>query len=233
MSKEADDAFIAEREELNKQNCIAEIAEKYSIKVCNLQPDLIKLLELIEQTNRVAMNPKEAEKIRAEKGAFGIHAPYKEAKAIIYKAIVKLYVSENQDKICSECGFDVTLPRKPVFLENDVFSLIHYENDKCETCGHIRDGTTIDLESLLFKKDKEVSEKGKKMDGYFAVFNQHLNNAGDRAMKDVKEKFGVIGESKMAVLQAKGIMSLFQEKPNDVTKYYVDKVTEYVNENRV
>ena len=72
------------------------------------------------------------------------------------------------------------------------------------------------------------------MDGYFAVFNGHKNNADKRARADMIKKFGkqrYAEEFKPLVKQ--GIMSIFDTRPTAITKYYVDRVTKYVNEKKV
>lgn len=44
---------------------------------------------------------------------------------------------------CKTCGFPINMERKPVFLDNNVLSYALYESNKCEECGHQKDGTTI------------------------------------------------------------------------------------------
>jgi len=44
---------------------------------------------------------------------------------------------------CNECGFPVDIPRKPVFLTDNILSIIKYDMNVCTSCGHQKDGTTI------------------------------------------------------------------------------------------
>lgn len=71
-----------------------------------------------------------------------------------------------------------------------------------------------------------------KMDGYFSVFNSHVNNAHKRAKVAFQKKFGPSAwkSSGMASAERDGIMVIFREKPTKFTKFYVDKVEEFVNE---
>ncbi len=76
------------------------------------------------------------------------------------------------------------------------------------------------------------SGKQAPMDGYFAVFNQHLNNAGPRAKFLFIEKFGRdVWNQKMAKYED-GIMAIFDTPPTKWTQFYVDAVTTFVNEGR-
>lgn len=71
------------------------------------------------------------------------------------------------------------------------------------------------------------------MDCIFSVFNLHVNNAGKRANKDCIEKFG--REAFMKIfprLYRDGMMSIFHSAPTEMTQYWVDCVTKYVNEDR-
>ncbi len=84
------------------------------------------------------------------------------------------------------------------------------------------------------KSTQTIDEPKYKMDIGFSVFNCHLNNAKNRAIKDVKDKFGEeLFKSKLKHHLRNGIMAIFNEKPNEVTQYFADKVTEYVNEDRI
>jgi len=67
-------------------------------------------------------------------------------------------------KCCKECGFPIDLPRKPVFLKDDIFSILNYENDKCEGCGHQKNGCTI-----------------------LSVYN-HIRNIRERILKAERER---------------------------------------------
>jgi hypothetical protein len=44
---------------------------------------------------------------------------------------------------CNKCGFPVHTQRKNVFLTSSIISMIEYDNNVCESCGHQKDGTTI------------------------------------------------------------------------------------------
>lgn len=70
---------------------------------------------------------------------------------LIFNDLVEAQESKQRPVIfmpcCRECGFPVDLPRDPVFLKNDIFSLISYEENVCDTCGHQRDGSSIPVVS--------------------------------------------------------------------------------------
>jgi hypothetical protein len=77
-------------------------------------------------------------------------------------------------------------------------------------------------------KIKSVEEL---MDPGFAVFNQHVNDAGKRALKILESQFpSFVEEVKKA--EEEGIMVIFNEKPTPATAAYVALVTAFVNENR-
>lgn len=71
------------------------------------------------------------------------------------------------------------------------------------------------------------------MDLYFAVFNEHINQAGKRAVKDVRRKFGTDGEKAIKALRKSGIMVIFKSKPTPLTEFYAERVKQYVNEGAV
>lgn len=75
------------------------------------------------------------------------------------------------------------------------------------------------------------SGKTAPMDPYFAVFNQHINNAGERAKEKFIKKFGAAAwRTKMAPMYKDGIMAIFDRPPSVWTQFYVDAVTAFVNE---
>ena len=49
------------------------------------------------------------------------------------------------------------MKRDIVFLSNNIFSIIHYNENKCEECGHQKDGITINIVKRRF--DEVVREK--------------------------------------------------------------------------
>lgn len=72
-----------------------------------------------------------------------------------------------------------------------------------------------------------------KMDYYFAMFNCHKNNALEKTCNKFKEiwtdkKF----ESKIQPIIEAGVMSIFQEKPNKYTKFFVFYNRDIVNGER-
>jgi class 3 adenylate cyclase len=69
------------------------------------------------------------------------------------------------------------------------------------------------------------------MDGLFAVFNQHINDAGERAravMAKASPKW--LARVDAISLEGDGIMAIFDQKPNAATRRYVSLVTQFVNE---
>ncbi len=69
-----------------------------------------------------------------------------------------------------------------------------------------------------------------KLDPHFALFNLHINNAGERAIKILEEHFPSSWVEKIRTLQASGIMALFDEDPAPATAAYLALVTAFVNE---
>lgn len=73
----------------------------------------------------------------------------------------------------------------------------------------------------------------KAMDSGFALFNCHINAADSRAKKAYIDTWGQKSWYKhIQPCWDVGIMSIFNVKPNKLRKWYIEKVTEYVNENR-
>lgn len=62
---------------------------------------------------------------------------------------------------CSKCGLPLDIPREPVILTNDIFSLIHYETNTCEECGHQADGSTLPTVHKLISEccNKYIKER--------------------------------------------------------------------------
>ena len=44
---------------------------------------------------------------------------------------------------CGTCGLPVDIERKPVIITNNMLSIITYEENRCEECGHQFDGTSL------------------------------------------------------------------------------------------
>lgn len=68
------------------------------------------------------------------------------------------------------------------------------------------------------------------MSPYFALFNQHINNAGKRANRDVIQKYG--RDTFMQYFPKayrSGIMGQ-TSIPDEIAQFYLDRVTTYVNE---
>ena len=76
-----------------------------------------------------------------------------------------------------------------------------------------------------------VEKTAEKMDPYFALFNLHKNQAGERAKQEFIRKWGQdVWDKEMKPFEEKGIMSIFQQPPNQYTSFYVGRVHEMVNE---
>lgn len=72
-----------------------------------------------------------------------------------------------------------------------------------------------------------------RLDHGFAVFNLHLNKAGKRADEEFKKQFGEQKFNRHILPHhMKGIMSIFERKPNIYTMAWVALVTAFVNEGR-
>jgi hypothetical protein len=79
----------------------------------------------------------------------------------------------------------------------------------------------------------QTDEREEAMSPYFAVFNCHVNRAQGRATRAFKRKFGPEPfEKNIRPRLKEGIMSIFQNRPNRWTRWYVAKITEFVNEDR-
>ena len=62
---------------------------------------------------------------------------------------------------CSKCGFPLDMERDIVILSNNIFSIIHYEENMCEECGHQKDGITIKITKKTF--DEAINNLIKEM----------------------------------------------------------------------
>jgi hypothetical protein len=72
------------------------------------------------------------------------------------------------------------------------------------------------------------------MDISFAVFNRHINNAGDRAKMAFIKRFGQeVWDKEIEPFEKQGIMTLFHTEPNTYTEWYTEVVGVLVNEDRV
>lgn len=68
------------------------------------------------------------------------------------------------------------------------------------------------------------------MDAFFAVFNGHINDAHKRTQRLMNKHFGPrTWQKHMAKYQKRGIMSIFEEPPNEYTKFYSVWVMAFVN----
>lgn len=45
--------------------------------------------------------------------------------------------------LCPECGFNMMLEREPVIMDDNELSISEYMDNRCEYCGHQKDGSTI------------------------------------------------------------------------------------------
>lgn len=77
-------------------------------------------------------------------------------------------------------------------------------------------------------------KKEKRMEPFIAVFNCHVNNAKARADAEIIAQFGQeVFDKKIAPYHKKGIMAIFNKKPNHVTAAWVAVCTAFVNENLI
>ena len=62
---------------------------------------------------------------------------------------------------CSKCGFPLDFLRKPVLLDCNILSYLHYEHNTCEECGHQKDGSTIPIVHNLIQElcNKYIDER--------------------------------------------------------------------------
>lgn len=60
--------------------------------------------------------------------------------------------NQDEELICSACGFPKAMKRNPVFIKDDIFSLIKFKENVCEECGHQKDGTSIPVVQEAIRK---------------------------------------------------------------------------------
>ena len=73
---------------------------------------------------------------------------------------------------CNTCGFPVDMPREPVFLVSNVFSVASYVENRCEGCGRQADGSTIaSVTKLISKIVNERIVERKKLIDFFSKFH--------------------------------------------------------------
>lgn len=71
----------------------------------------------------------------------------------------------------------------------------------------------------------------KRMDQYFAVFNLHVNKAGERADREFVAQWGQKRYDRhIQPYRSDGIMAIFGRKPNQWQLIWVSLVTAFVNE---
>ena len=76
--------------------------------------------------------------------------------------------------------------------------------------------------------------KGKPMSPGFALFNQHVNKAGERAFALLDRHFPKwANEVRAAEQEGGGIMALLQTGPTPASAAYIALVTAFVNEDRL
>jgi len=73
-------------------------------------------------------------------------------------------------------------------------------------------------------------EESEKFDPYFAVFNCHVNGALGKASDAFKIKFPGQFDTEIQPYIDKGVMSIFDESPNEYLTYFVNAITNTVNE---
>jgi len=69
-----------------------------------------------------------------------------------------------------------------------------------------------------------------KMSPYESVFNNHVNNAHERAMEVIREQFSKNLITEVEALYDNGIMLIFDDSPTIATMLYVALVTAFVND---
>ena len=131
-------------------------------------------------------------------------------------AVEQKLVDPGTHKFPDECRIE---NRKPIYINQQIDK--YFPSSKPIT-------------TPVMEMTSEEDEPKYKMDLYFSVFNCHVNNASERAKKDVITKFGKAEfNEKIKPLIDNGIMAMFKESPTEITKYFAEQITEYVNEDRV
>ena len=127
-------------------------------------------------------------------------------------------------------------PPRPNFLEDPsrTMQTIAHDNIAATLTWVLEDKVPKDLFTYMPYWDTKEDAKKEPADINIALFNLHINDAGRRAIVTFKD---IYGEEKFAEIMQpiieKGIMSIFSEEPNEHTKFFVEKVQEYVNERRL
>lgn len=78
---------------------------------------------------------------------------------------------------------------------------------------------------------RKAAKKAERLDPSFAVFNQHVNKADERAMA-LLEEFSPAYAAEIKKAEDKGIMSIFSKAPTPATSAYAWLVTAFVNEGK-
>ena len=98
--------------------------------------------------------------------------------------IADAFDSGKAEAFCKTCGFPKEWERNPIFIKNDVFSIISLEEDveemRCPECKHWKNGSTIKKIELLLRKYKEVgkSEAQIKFDKFIIRLKEEINKFG-------------------------------------------------------
>ena len=72
------------------------------------------------------------------------------------------------------------------------------------------------------------------LDGYFSVFNNHINDADRRARAAMRQLCPAFLEQVEAIeKEGNGIMAIFQQSPTPATSYYAALVQYFVNEGKL
>jgi len=119
----------------------------------------------------------------------------------------------------------------------EISSVIPSDDDDYQFKSLISRGGPYTLPQLIdrhaARKDaddlEEVTEDEEPMDPYFALFNNHVNDAGERALAVLDEHFSEYAEEIRAA-EEEGIMGIMQVDPTFAAVAYVALVTAFVNE---
>jgi len=142
--------------------------------------------------------------------------------------IVDKYDSNNEDDVLFSDNYkeDLKVTDKDKVYEARGYKFIYNKEDKKVSLLRSKKNYT---ES---KKTKKAKYQKEDMSNYEAVFNSHVNNAEDKAIKDFKKKYGDdIFNKEIKKFLNKGIMSIFRSQPNEYTLWFVNRITDYVNNN--
>ena len=72
----------------------------------------------------------------------------------------------------------------------------------------------------------------KRMDMYFSVFNNHVNDAHKKAMVELKHQGNKESYKEIEKMVEDGIMGIFDSKPTNATIAYATLVTYFVNQDK-